>query len=282
MSMMEQQGIVDLYTNDDWDPKAKFSRLLIFSEHEHGAAPWIAAQSLVKDTKPHAHILSHLIDWFVFNDAPDPFTPGWDVYQLGDVLLLNVNEWPDTPLMPPEAAKATWLRVYPVVRDTLRVLAPYLKPEALLQFFTTTTMHDSLDPSAFHTPAVNELVMYDFVDGEHSNNFNDKSVFLSPPSWLFPKIGAMLGLDLLGSEVVISGHEPEARIDVAAAENLMDWLHTWGEVDEDAQKSFSTAVKNIQKRHDRFDDMTSEVERMMATLSNGATPVPKANNVMWG
>ena len=273
-----------MYDLKTWDHEHRFKRLVVFTEHEHGAAPWIAAQAKLAGREPTAVLMSHMIDHHVFNDLPDLHTPGWEVFVNEDnsTVYLNINEWPDTPLMPPESAKATWLRVYPAIRDALTILRnvffgamhTHSDPYDMV-FLTTTTMHDVLDPEHFAKVPTGTVVEWSLDDPV---DLGGKSIFTAPTAWLFPLIHRLQTQGRRGdTRIVVAGHEPDARVDVAAAEALASKL---GGYADDERDNLLRAVDEMKERHESFDEMMADINQ---ALRNTTTNIPTKNgNPMWG
>lgn len=270
--MRMKQNTVDIYSNKDMKSLIKNNNkgLIIFTEHEYGCASHLAISSIVDMSKPSARILSHLISNNVFNQTEEFENIGWEIYFRNEYTILNINQWPSTPLIPPEAAQGTWIYIYPVVRDLLEFF--YDNGITDLYFLSSSTIHDALDNDVFKIYESSTVVEYEF-DGKFPKRGDNNELFFNPPTWLFPYLANLIGYDK--SVSVISGHNDDERVDKVAGVALMDWL-----------ESKLSIAGNVEELSDKATELTDAFERnsklheQIETVISGRDS-PK-NSMLWG
>jgi hypothetical protein len=265
MNRLTQHGSIDLYHTT---PLPRASRVIMFNENEHGHAGYIALKALVGDAKPMARLCSHLLGTIAYNQTKEPASLGWEVYYADDTYLININEWPSTPLFPVEDSKAAWIYTYPVIRDTLKALAQHGVEQLL--FCGSTAIHEALDEEQF--PSWNDNVFVNIVFEEGTPTFGEDDIFFTPPTWLFPEVAYMMGLR---SEAVMSGYDEDLVVDFERGYELADYLKSnWLINTKLSKKAARKAADEMQDYNDRADKIRSEMESAIKTKP--------ANNTMWG
>jgi len=239
-------------------------------------------KALLGDTKPSGRIVTHLINNMVFNQTKDYEDIGWDYYFHGDKLIININKWPQTPIMPLDEARATWIHCYPPVRDLLSfVQDKYDNKINLLSFVTSTTIHDSLNTDIFEIHDPETLMGYFFsnktkvtIKPKHKVGIKG-DLFFTPPAWLFPHIADMMGYQQTAT--IFSGHDPEAGdIDEVAALTLFRWLNeaTGRKVNK---HSFNQSLKKTKGEVEQTLSMREDLEKLLQQ-----TEASEAPNMLWG
>ena len=276
--MMTKHETIDIYEQEAWP--AVINGVLIYSENEYGCASHIAMNAILGDTKPAGRILSHLISQMVFNQSKDFEHIGWEYYFYNGTLILNVNQWPQTPIMPLHEAQATWIRCYPPVRDFISFIKNKYDDLRFFAFVTSTTLHDSLNNDIFavHTP--DELLCY-----SHSSNQKLRikgegelktDLFFSPPAWLFPYLAHNMGLS--NSLTMFSGHDPESNdVDEVASLTLFRWVNRMTGRTK-TKHALNASVKKTKKQVGESLALRKELEEL---LSDAQTKV-EAPNMLWG
>lgn len=270
MNQLTQQGTIDLYHTA---PLPRASRVILFNENEHGHTGYIALKALVGDAKPVARIVSHLLATIAFNQTKEPASLGWEVYYIegkfGGTYLVNINEWPATPMFPVEDSKGSWIYTYPVVRDTIKAFSQRGVNHVI--FCGSTAIHEALDEEVFPGWGDYTFITLNFEDGTPTTSDNEDHVFFTPPTWLFPEIASMMGLR---AHAVMSGYEVDTTVDYERGFRLaiqLAKMFTASEVDDKAAKE---AADEMQGYNDRADKIREEMESLIK-------PKP-ANNTMWG
>lgn len=219
--MRVKEESIDIYTNDDQDINAMLGShnkgLIIFTEHEYGCATHIAVGGMVDLKKPDGKILTHLINNNVFNQTEDFEEIGWDIYFQNGYTILNITRWPQTSLIPPEQSMSTWINVYPPVRDFLSLA--HRNGHNSVFFLSSTTIHDALDNDIFKIHDSKEIIEYNF----HQTITDEVNLFFSPPTWLFPYIGKLMGYEVCMAIMV--GNNPDERLDWEAGVALQEYLY---------------------------------------------------------
>ena len=265
MHQMIQHGTVDLYQTCPL-PRAK--RVIFFNENEHGHAGYIALKALVGETQPTGRIASHLLATIAYNQSKEPARIGWEVYYADDTYLVNINEWPATPLFPIEESKATWIYAYPVVRDTIKLLAR--RGVSSVTFIASTAVHEVLDESEFPALEHDELRVIKFDSGIPAMPDED-GVFFTPPSWLFPEIASMMGLD---AETIMIGYDDETTADLKLGLSIAEY------VKEEYTLEY-ISPESARKAADEMADFNTRAEKIKTEMEELVKEKP-ANNTMWG
>lgn len=268
--MRTKHDSIDIYTMDGSDIRTMLGThnkgLIIFTEHEYGCASHLAIGGIVDLQKPQAKVLTHLINNNVFNQTEDYEDIGWDLYFSSGYTILNVTRWPQTSLIPPEQSMTTWIHVYPPVRDLLQVAKD--NGHNHIYFASSTTIHDALDNKVFKIHDSKEIIEHNFDQTISS----DVKLFFSPPTWLFPHLGKLMGYETCMA--IVSGHNPDKRMDWDAGMALQDRLLS--KFDLPILEGASLDLKHeLEGIFDRSDKLMGEIEGII----NKPTSAP---NHMWG
>lgn len=269
---LEQQGTIDIYSANQLP---RIDQLLIMNENEHGHAGYIAMSGLLTSDKPFGHISSHLIANMVFNQTVEPSVIGWPFYVVGSTAILNINEWPATPLYPLEESKATWIYIYPVIRDTLMFFNSLGCNQ--IRYSTSLSIHEALEPETF--PAMSEdmgpvHIEYEggrFVSSDSNDTDLQSHAFLTPPAWLFPSIASYMGWATSLTTAV--GFDPNKKVHETAAKVLLEYLCAEHLI-EPNEENFTKAIDEMNSYNDRADTVRAEMEDLIKGRP--------ANNTMWG
>lgn len=249
------------------------TKLLVYAENEYGSATAIAAKGILGDRQPDARIVTHLITNTIFNQTVDFEDIGWELYFEGDTAILCLTNWPATPLVPLEEAERTWIYAYPPTRDTLLFLTENLGVDEVT-YISSTTIHNVLESDMFKTYKPTDLIRYDFINGQlatHQLAQQKDTLFLSPPTWLFGHLSKLMGLS--ASQVMMSGHNPEEKIDRVAAAMLSVWLNDVMYLKYNADYAMEF-IESLQKRHSNNEIMSKKISEMMAES--------EPNQMLWG
>ncbi len=272
--MRTKHDNIDIYTLDGSDIHAMLSThnkgLIIFTEHEYGCASHLAMSTFIDVGKPQARVLTHLINNNVFNQTEEFEQIGWELYFKGGYTVLNITRWPQTSLVPPEQSMSTWIHVYPPVRDFLELVMQ--NGHDKIYYIGSTTIHDALDNEIFKLQDSSEVVTYDFK-GDFSKRGNGDDLFFTPPTWLFPYVGTLLGYSK--ALAIVSGHDDDKRVDSDAGKALMVWLTDKLGLITTAENLKDTA-NDIENDYDRSDKLRNDLEGLLKT-----TETPK-NSMLWG
>ena len=284
--MLTKHNTIDIYEQDEWP--AMLKGVLIYSENEYGCASHIAMKSLLGEQEPSGRILTHLINQMVFNQTKDFESVGWEYYFYNDYMIININKWPTTPIMPLHEAQATWIHCYPPVRDLLSFLKDkYYQSSAtapsMLAFVTSTTLHDSLNTDIFAIHSPEDMLMYQHKDCIKLNITDQQDpkpqlktdLFFTPPAWLFPHLANAMGMNY--PVTLFSGHDPESGdIDEVAALTLFRWLNrTTG--NHTNKHAFNRSLKNTKREVAVALKMRNDLETMLKSNEESEAP-----NVLWG
>ena len=280
--MLTNHNTIDLYHKEDWPTTIK--GVVIYTENEYGCASHIASKGILGDQEPSGRILTHLINQMVFNQSVDFESVGWPYYFYEGYLIVNINKWPSTPIMPLQEAQATWIYCYPPVRDLISFLyKKYGDMGKGLYYMTSTTLHDSLNTDIFAVHPPDELIFYNHKNGIKSWHSPKQNVsgnlttdlFFAPPSWLFPHLAHEMGVK--NCLTVFSGHDPESGdIDEVAALTLFRWLNKFTEKTKN-KHAFNRALKDTKKEVDDALAMRADFERVLEKAQQQDAP-----NMLWG
>lgn len=262
-----QRGTIDIWMNDRVPPSVR--KVLIFNENEHGHAGYLALRGIAGWVSPTLRITSHLINNIMFNQTLDPNKVGWEVYMVGDVALVNINEWPNTALFPIEDSKASWINGYPVVRDTLKFFSECGAEQ--LMYFTTSSIHEMLDEGMFPPIGVGEYREVGYCDGSLSDDMNDEGIFLTPPAWLFPHFANLMGYDNAATSVF--GFDSDESVNAEVGKTMGDFVKN--------QYGLKTNKKWYKMACDEMQDLTERVDNIQKQMEELMKEKP-ANNTMWG
>lgn len=275
--MLTQQGTIDIYHQHDLP--LDINKVIVYSENDYGGAAHVAAQAFIQGEDADAYIVSHLIKNMVFNQSIDFEFPGWPVHFVEDMVFINVNKWPHTPIMPIEEAEATWIYAYQPVRDTVKAIqnlwGGLTGCEVTVQYLTTTHIHDNMQSDYFTSLKPSEIKTYEFT-GMALHTQNESHSFFTPPAWLFPTLAAGLGLT---SSTVFSGHDTDEEVDANAAQRL--WAHllncsnldgrTWNKT------KFNRSLRMAREEAARTTEMLEDIKKTLAKANH--TDAPQG---MWG
>ena len=262
--MRTKYDTIDIY-HDQPLPHG-ITKLLVYAENEYGSATAIAVKGILGDRQPDARIVTHLITNTIFNQTDGFEDIGWELYFEGDTAILGLTNWPTTPLVPLEEAERTWIYAYPPTRDTLLFLTENLGVDEVT-YISSTTIHNVLESDMFKAYKPTELIHYDFIQPTESLG----TLFLSPPTWLFGHLSKLMGLS--ASQVMMSGHDPEEKIDRVAAATLTNWLwQSMGFISNG--KYVADFIEVLQKRHSNNEMMSKKISDMMAES--------EPNQMLWG
>ena len=268
--MRTKHETIDIYSLDGKDIhtmlQANNKGLIMFTENEYGCASHIAIGGLIDLNKPDAKILTHLINNNVFNQTEDYEDIGWDMYFDNGYTVVNITRWPQTSLMPPEHSMNTWIHIYPPVRDLVELA--HKNGHKNLTYVSTTTIHDALDNDVFKLHKPTEIMQYDF----HQTISDDTNLFFSPPTWLFPHMGKLMGYETCTA--IVSGHNADERLDWEAGMALQDRLLSM--FDLPLIEGASLDIKHeLELLFDRTDEMVGKIEGLVNKQAS-------APNHMWG
>ncbi len=266
--MRTKHDNIDKYTNDKQDINVLLSDnnkgLIVFTEHEYGCASHLAIGGMVDLKKPSAKILTHLINNNVFNQTEDFEEIGWDIYFQSGYTILNITRWPQTSLIPPEQSMATWIHVYPPVRDFLS-LAQRNGIDSVI-FASSTTIHDALDNDIFKIHDSKEIILHDFKQENKAN------LFFSPPTWLFPYIGKLMGFDKC--HAIMVGNNPDMRLDWDAGLAIQEYLY-----DKFKLPIIEGASLDIKEE---LEELFARSDKLMKDIDGIVNKPTSAPSNMWG
>lgn len=270
--MITQHGTIDIYaTQETLEHIAKnVKRAIVYVEGEYGGATSVAIKSILgHDTKPVGHIATHLISNIVFNQTQEYDSFGWALYIHDSTLIMNINEYPSTPIYPIEEARATWLYAYPPVRDFMT----WIHSNGIndITYLTTTSIHELVDSNYFRKRPQSFIQVVDFTKDDFSEIEDENHLFMNPPTWIFLEIAKRLEFD--SAKGVFVGFDSDEKINEGGAEAIANYLYDsfgWVYTDENMDK----AVKVLKEQIQAGEDMRAEIEALMNTKP--------ANNTMWG
>jgi hypothetical protein len=242
--------------------------LLVYAENEYGSATSIAAKSVVGDAEPDARIVSHLITNTIFNQTEGFEDIGWELYIMDNVGILNITNWPATPLMPLEEAEATWIYAYPPARDTLLFLSESMGVKNIT-YMSATTIHEVLQSDIFKIHNSKELITYDFIN----QSGDEDSLFLSPPTWLFGHLSKLIGFEK--SNVIMSGYNSDTKVDAVAARTLSLWI----EKNLGLIQNVDYGVSHIHDLNNRWEENEKMKKSINAMINKASEP---ENQMLWG
>jgi|11BtaG_2_1085332.scaffolds.fasta_scaffold05099_11 hypothetical protein len=245
--------------------------LIIFTEHEYGCASHLAVSPLVDIENPVARVMSHLINNNVFNQTEEFDHIGWGLFFYKGYTFVNISRWPQTSIFPAEQAQSTWIHIYPPVRDLLDYLQSY-GGHKKLYFLSSTTIHDALDNDIFKIFDSSEIVEYDFT-AKHEKRGDGNDLFFSPPTWLFPYFADLLGYKI--ATAVVSGNEPDKRVDRSAGMALMNWLENNLDV-AGGEEILIENAEHLESLFERNDVLRSEMQSIITKNE------PPKNSMLWG
>lgn len=240
--------------------------LLVYAENEYGSATSIAVKGILGNRQPDARIVTHLITNTIFNQTMDFEDIGWELYFEDNIAILCLTNWPATPLVPIEEAERTWIYAYPPTRDALEWLINNVGIESAT-YISSTTIHNVLDGDIFKTYEPSEMIRYDFIQPTESQ----ETLFLSPPTWLFGHLSKLMGISK--SQVLMSGHDPETKIDKVAANTLSNWLGNNMNLKHNPLHA-NEFIEVLEKRHSNNEIMSKKISYMMAES--------EPNQMLWG
>tara|TARA_R110001592_G_scaffold7835_4_gene43440 strand:+ start:1913 stop:2749 length:837 start_codon:yes stop_codon:yes gene_type:complete len=278
--MMTKHNTIDIYETEEWPETLK--GVFIYSENEYGCASHIAMKALLGDAKPAGRILTHLINQMVFNQTKDYEDVGWEYYFYAGTLIININKWPQTPIMPLHEAQATWINCYPPVRDLLSFIKDKYDNTGFVAYVTSTTLHDSLNTDIFAIHPPEHLMAYSHKGSKKISILPKHKLgikgdlFFTPPAWMFPHLANKMGFD--GATTIFSGHDPESGdIDELAALTLFRWANkaTGNLVNK---HSFNRSLKSISTDIQAALTMRDELEKLLASADEHS----EAPNMLWG
>tara|TARA_R110000765_G_scaffold22708_2_gene57885 strand:+ start:907 stop:1698 length:792 start_codon:yes stop_codon:yes gene_type:complete len=263
--MRTKYDTIDIYHDQ---PLPNITKLLVYAENEYGSATAIAAKGILGDRQPDARIVTHLITNTIFNQTIGFEDIGWELYFEGDTGILCLTNWPATPIVPLEEAERTWIYAYPPTRDTLLFLSEELGVERLT-YMSSTTIHNVLDTDIFKSHKSTKLILYDFINENITHE--DEALFLAPPTWLFGHLSKLIGLTV--SRVVMSGHNPDEKIDALAGATLSRWLELV--MDLKSNPTYAAEyITELEKRHSNNEIMAKKISDMMSES--------EPNQMLWG
>jgi len=278
--MMTKHNTIDIYQRSEWPDVLQ--GVLLYSENEYGCASHIAMNSFVEDSEPDGRILTHLINQMVFNQTKDYEQVGWTYHFYNGYMIVNINKWPQTPIVPLHEAQATWIHCYPPVRDLVSFLKEKYDNLSLLAYVTSTTMHDALNTDIFAVHSPEHLMGYSHTNGtkftimpKHKTGIKG-DLFFSPPSWMFPHLA--VGMGFSQAITIFSGHDPESGdIDEIAALTLFRWLNTvMG--NPITKHSYNRSLRKTKKDVKAAIEMRNDLEELLENAKN----TDDAPNVLWG
>ena len=278
--MLTRHHTIDIYQAQEWPEDIK--GVFIYTENEYGCASHIAMKALLGDAEPAGRILTHLINHMVFNQTKDYEDVGWEYYFYEDKVIININKWPQTPIMPLNEAQTTWIHCYPPVRDLLDFIqTKYDNKIPNLSFVTSTTIHDSLNTDIFAIHDPEKLMAYLFRDKikltiKPKQELGIKGdLFFTPPAWMFPHFANEMGYQQ--AVTILSGHDPECGdIDSVAALTLFRWLNqaTGNKVNKHAyNRSLKKTMNEVEQAH----SMRADLEKLLEQTQKTEAP-----NMLWG
>jgi len=276
--MLTKHGTIDIYEQEQWP--SVIHGVLLYSENEYGCASHIAMKSLLGDIKPAGRVLTHLINQMVFNQTKEYEDIGWEYYFYNGVMIVNINRWPQTPIMPLQEAQATWIHCYPPVRDFVSYMKNKYDNLGYFTYVTSTTLHDALNNDIFAVHSPDEMLCYSHSTSQKLR-INGPSklktdLFFSPPAWLFPHLAHKMGISNCLS--IFSGHDPEAGdVDEVAALTLFRWLNQLTGKGRTKHALNSTLKKTKKEVSDSL-LLRKELEELL----EGAQGNAEAPNMLWG
>jgi hypothetical protein len=277
--MMKKHNTIDIYQREEWPDALR--GVLIYSENEYGCASHIAIKSLLGDTEPSGRILTHLINQMVFNQTKDYEQVGWAYYFYEDILIVNINKWPQTPIMPLDEAQATWIHCYPPVRDLLSFLYEKYGSMGWLSYMTSTTLHDSLNTDIFRIHDPKETIAFwhssqKMIPLPATGKKVKGDLFFTPPAWMFPHFANAMGFT--NCLTLFSGHDPESGdIDEVAALTLFRWANQVSG-NKQTKHAFNRALKKTKAQVAE----TLSLRKDLEALLESAEQKTEAPNVLWG
>lgn len=280
---------IDIYTNKGVQAK-HFDDLLnvvVFAENEYGNAPTLLFRSIFGDSKPSAYVSSHLLAELGFNSAPSMDDIGWELYihKVTKSVWVRVTGWPTTSLFPPDQSRGNWIYTYPVVRDLLEWLknptGDNVNDSIKCMYITSSTLHDALesdeypilDPEdIYHYNLMTDAVTkYTGATGGKGKRMKkgDLRLFLTPPTWMFPKLALMQ--HYVAPSIVVVGHKDEP-IDVDAGASLMEYFRGY----QPDPALFDVAVVEL------TDQIAKHKKAKSDFLQAIEDAEPQPNNMLWG
>jgi len=279
---------IDIYTNKGVTAKDfdDLQSVIVFAENEYGNAPTLLFRSIFGDSEPSAYVSSHLLAELGFNSAPKLDDIGWELYlhEATKSVWVRITGWPTTSLFPPDQSRGNWIYTYPVVRDLLEWLrTPNGKTNKNVTclYVTSSTLHDALESDEYPILDPNDVYHYNLMTEaifkySGDNGLKGKRMkkdelrlFLTPPTWMFPKLALMQ--QYLSPSIVVVGHKDEA-IDVEAGESLMHYFTGF----ETSPELFDAAVVELGDQIAKHKKAKSDFLQAMSDAE------PQPNNMLWG
>ena len=279
---------IDIYTNKGVTAKDfdDLQSVIVFAENEYGNAPTLLFRSIFGDSEPSAYVSSHLLAELGFNSAPKLDDIGWELYlhEATKSVWVRITGWPTTSLFPPDQSRGNWIYTYPVVRDLLEWLrTPNGKTNknVTCMYVTSSTLHDALESDEYPILDPNDVYHYNLMTEAIFKYSGDNGLkgrrmkkdelrlFLTPPTWLFPKLALMQ--HYLSPSIVVVGHKDEA-VDVEAGESLMHYFTGF----ETSRELFDTAVVELNDQIAKHKKAKSEFLQAIEDAE------PQPNNMLWG
>lgn len=281
---------IDIYTNKGVTAK-QFDNLLnviVFAENEYGNAPTLLFRSIFGDSEPSAYVSSHLLAELGFNSAPNMDDIGWELHlhKVTKSVWVRVTGWPTTSLFPPDQSRGNWIYTYPVVRDLLDWLrnptGNLVNNNIKCTYVTSSTLHDALesdeypilDPSeVYHYNLATEAI-YKYAGGDTGVKAkrvkkDELRLFLTPPTWMFPKLALMQ--HYVAPSIVVVGHKDEP-VDVDAGASLMAYFAGH----EPDPALFDASVVEL------TDQIAKHKKAKSDFLQAISDAEPQPNNMLWG
>ena len=255
---------LDIY-HDEPIPRA--TKAVIYTQHEYGAASHVAMSSILQDSEPIGHIFTPLMAEQVFNVLPDFDEVGWEMYHQDDTLFISITAWPNTPMFPPEQASASWIYVYPTVRDVLSYLQTQGVSEVI--YATASSIHDLMVDSFDQLQSTR---IYEWRWNEMKGT--RKQLFLSPPAYLFGFFADKLGMT---STLATTGYDNSEKVDIKGARSIAKYIanFTGGTV---SQTAMTKTCKKVTMLHERAENLMGEVSEVLSSAGNDKQP----NQMLWG
>jgi hypothetical protein len=279
---------IDIYTNTGVEAK-DFNDLLnviVFAENEYGNAPTLLFRSIFNDSEPSAYVSSHLLAELGFNSAPNMDEIGWELHlhEATQSVWVRITGWPTTSLFPPDQSRGNWIYTYPVVRDLLDWLKNPTGNEINkgigCTYVTSSTLHDALESDEYPILSPSDVYHYNLMT-EAIYKYTDPALkpkrikkdelrlFLTPPTWMFPKLALMQ--QYVAPSIVVVGHADES-VDVVAGASLMEYFAGY----QPDNGFFDAAVVELTDQIAKHKKAKSDFLQAMSDAE------PQPNNMLWG
>ncbi|MEK9695229.1 MAG: hypothetical protein VW270_05660 [Candidatus Poseidoniales archaeon] len=267
--MITQHGTIDIYTTEQSlaHIKDNVKQAVVYVENEYGGATSIAIESI--GAKPVGHIATHLISNMVFNQTAEYDSFGWKISTYDDKLIININEYPNTPIYPLEEARGTWIYAYPPIRD----LVTWLQSNGIedITYLASTTIHELVEGDPFRQREQHEIQVVDFVSDDFSEIEEGNHLFMNPPVWIVLEIAKRLSFNT--AKGVFVGFDKDEKVNVGGAEAIANYLQDNLDITY-TNDSMEKAIEKLKEQIKAGEDMRAEIEALMNTKP--------ANNTMWG